>query len=503
MMKHMKKSNKSKKVVIVGAGPGGLSAGMLLAHQGFDVEIYEKNERVGGRNANLQVGKYSFDTGPTFLMMKFILDEMFAASGRKSQDYLKFTRLDPMYRLFMPKEKIFDVSPEHAKTRASIAKLYPGNEKGFDRFLKKEKVRADKMFPCLRVPYSTVSSMFSRNLIKALPHLSLTKTIHDIVSDYFPDEDLQLAFTFQTKYLGMSPWHCPAAFMILPFVEHDLGIYHVEGGLNKISEAMAKVVTEEGGKIFLGKAVKRILTENRVAKGIELEDGKKVMADNLIINADFAYAMTELVEAKVLRKYTPKDLAGRKYSCSTFMLYLGLDKVYDQLSLHNIVFADDYHINSDDIFIRQKPSEEISYYVRNSSILDPAVAPSGHSQLYILIPTPNNEAKIDWQAMAPIYREKAIVSLEQRIGLKDIRSHIQAEKIITPTEWQGDYNVYKGATFNLAHSLNQMLYFRPHNKFQELENCYIVGGGTHPGSGLPTIYESGRIAADYIIKNKS
>ena len=178
------------------------------------------------------------------------------------------------------------------------------------------------------------------------------------------------------------------------------------------------------------------------------------------------------------------------------MLYLGLDKVYD-LPHHTVFFARDYRNNISDIFEAQALSDDLSFYVRNASVTDATLAPRGHSAVYVLVPVPNCKASIDWSAEGPAFRERVLDAMEQRGGMNGLRSHIKQEIMYTPETWR-DMNIQFGATFNLAHSINQMLYFRPRNKFEELDNCYLAGGGTHPGSGLPTIYESGRIAANML-----
>jgi phytoene desaturase len=201
----------------------------------------------------------------------------------------------------------------------------------------------------------------------------------------------------------------------------------------------------------------------------------------------------------VLKKYTPQKVRSMKYSCSIFMLYLGVDKVYD-MPHHAIYFADDYRTNVDDIFKNLKLSDDMSFYVRNTEGVDKTNAPEGHSALYILVPVANLEADVDWEKEKERYTELVIDTVIKKTVMKDLKDHIKAQKVITPLDWQNDYNVYNGATFNLAHNLGQMLYSRPHNKFEDVENVYLTGGGTHPGSGLPTIYESGRISANMICK---
>lgn len=480
-------------MVIVGAGPGGLTAGMLLAHKGYDVTIYEKNERVGGRNQSIDKDGFVFDTGPTFLMMKFILDEVFEETGRNSSDYLSFVRLDPMYRLIFNEGSI-DLSPDHDKTKRSIASLFPGQEKGFDTFLEREGKRYDHMFPCLKKDYCHWHAFLRPVFLKFLRWSSPTKSLFGRLGDYFDYDTLRLSFTFQSKYLGMSPWDCPGAFTIIPMVEHRHAIYHTIGGLSAISDAMARVIEEEGGTIRLSTPVSRVIVEGNVARGVELEDGTTVYADAVIVNADFGHAMGHLFEPGAVKKYAPKNLEKKKLSCSTFMVYLGLDKVYDTLPHHTIVFADDYRKNVDAIFHSMQLSEDLSLYIRNATPTDPTIAPEGHSNIYVLVPVPNNRSGIDWGSESAAMRNLVIDTIKRKTPLTDIEDHIVTEHIITPSDWEENYDVYCGATFNLAHNMGQMLYFRPHNRLDGLKRCYIVGGGTHPGSGLPTIYESARVS---------
>ena len=180
------------------------------------------------------------------------------------------------------------------------------------------------------------------------------------------------------------------------------------------------------------------------------------------------------------------------------MLYLGLDTIYRDEPHHHILFADDYRQNVADIQGERDVSKDMSIYVRNSSITDPTVAPEGHSQLYILVPTINCRHGHDWEATKQEYRDRVLERIEERTGMKDLRKHIVAEQILTPNDWRDEGDVFMGATFNLAHTIDQMLYLRPHNKIKNYDNLFLVGGGTHPGSGLPTILESGRISSNLL-----
>jgi phytoene desaturase len=492
-----------KKLVIVGAGPGGLSAGMMLSSAGYQVDIYEIKDKVGGRNAAIKIDGYTFDTGPTFLMLPRLLEEMFEATGRDIKNYLDLKEIDPLYRLkFTNKNIDFYPTRDRQQMLKNIKECFPGDEKNYEKFLFNESKKFNRLFKCLQIPYHSLFHFLRIRFIKAIPDFEIGKSLHQILAKYFKNEDMQIAMAFQAKYLGMSPWECPGAFTILSFIEHSEGIYHPIGGLNKISEAMAKVIKENGGNINFKSEVKEILVEDKKAIGIKLTNGKEIKGDHVIINADFAHAMTNIVSKENRKKYTDENLKNRDYSCSTFMLYLGLSKKYD-IPHHNIIFADDYHENVKEIYNSKELSKDPSFYIQNPSIIDPTLAPKGKSALYVLVPVANTTSKIDWGKEKAAFRNLIIKKIKEKTELKDIEKYIEVEKIITPMEWKNDYNIYNGATFNLSHKLTQMLYFRPHNKFEEFENCYLVGGGTHPGSGLPTIYESGRIAANLISKNKT
>jgi len=488
----------SKHIIIIGAGPGGLCAGMLLSHRGFKVSIFDKNHEVGGRNRAIRMNGYTFDTGPTFLLMKGVLDEMFELCDRKSEDYLEFMRLDPMYRLIYDDRGLF-VFSDRDKMCAELKRVFSEGAEGYDRFISQERNRFNRLYPCITRDYSTLGSFLSLDLIKALPWLAFPKSVFANLGQYFDEEKMRLAFSFQSKYLGMSPWDCPALFTMLPYLEHDYGIYHVAGGLNRIPSAMAEVIQETGGAIHTNSPVESLIIDNGRVKGVRLMTGEEIHGDEVIVNADFAHAMSTLVAPGQLRIYDHAKLENRDYSCSTFRLYLGLNKCYD-IPHHSIVFAKDYRTNIRNIFNNKLLSEDFSFYVQNASVTDPSLAPAGKSALYVLVPMPNNDSGIDWELHCQNIREQVLDTLAARLDLTDIREHIECEKIITPGTWASEENVYKGATFSLSHKFSQMLYWRPHNRFEELENCYLVGGGTHPGSGLPTIYESARISSNLISK---
>lgn len=488
-----------KKIIIVGAGPGGLAAGMLLAHRGFKVEMFEKNAEPGGRNGRIKIGDFKFDIGPTFFMMNFVLQGIFEETGRDLDDYVNLKKLEPMYRLYFPDDRQMLISSDRLKMERELKRVFSGDEAGVAKFYKREERRFKRLFPVLAHHNNNILEALHPRMLLALPHFGIGRVLYDIMGDYFKNEFAKLSFTFQSKYLGMSPWDCPGAFAMVPYIEHSTGVWHIEGGLSETARAMAEVIEESGGQIHYNTPVASLLIKNKKVYGVKLADGQEVLADKVVVNADFGYTMSNLIPAGTLRKWSPKKLAKKKLSCSIFMMYLGIDGTTD-LNHHSIVFARDYHRNVNDIFSGQLTDGDFSLYVRDATKTDPTLAPKGKTALYVLVPVPNNRSGLEWNKIKPKIRKQTLKILSERLGLKDLEQRIEAEKIITPADWASDYNVYEGAVFNLAHHLDQMLWFRPHNRFEELKNLYLTGGGTHPGSGLPTIYQSGKIAADLISK---
>jgi phytoene desaturase len=291
----------------------------------------------------------------------------------------------------------------------------------------------------------------------------------------------------------MSPFRCPSLFTILAFMEYEYGVFHPRGGSGAVMAAMARVARDLGARIRLREPVQEILFEGRRAIGVRTEAGTQ-RHDAVVVNADFAHAMRALVPDRLRRRWTDRRIARKKFSCSTFMLYLGIEGSIDGLAHHTIHLARDYRRNIAEIERGRAPPGEPSFYVQNACVTDPDLAPPGHSTLYVLVPVGNNGGGIDWPAQQTRYRALALKQLG-KIGIPDLARRIRFEKMLTPAGWEEDMGIYRGATFNLAHSLRQMLHLRPRNRFEDLERVYLVGGGTHPGSGLPVIFEGARITA--------
>jgi phytoene desaturase len=344
--------------------------------------------------------------------------------------------------------------------------------------------------------FDSLAGYLAPEFLKALPLLRPHLTVEGDLRRYFTDPRVRLAFSFQTKYLGMSPFRCPSLFTILSFLEHEHGIFHPMGGCGAVSEAMARLARRMGVEIRLGTPVERIEFANGRACAVRTH-AERLPVDAVVMNGDFAHAAPRLIPEANRPRWPDRKIGRARLSCSTFMLYLGLEGDVGPLAHHTILLARDYERNIREIQTGVLP-EEPSIYVQHASATDPSMAPSGHTSLYVLVPVPNLRAGIDWAQVAARYRALVLKRLEL-LGLHGIEGRIRYERMLTPTDWRNEIAVGEGATFNLAHDLRQMLYFRPHNRFAP--GLYLVGGGTHPGSGLPVIYEGARITTRLLLKD--
>jgi phytoene desaturase len=222
-------------------------------------------------------------------------------------------------------------------------------------------------------------------------------------------------------------------------------------------------------------------------------------AEAVVINADFARAMTRLFPDEKLRRWNRRKMARKKFSCSTFMLYLGIEGRYD-LPHHNIYISADYERNLDEIENRHVLSRDPSFYIQNASVTDPTLAPKGMSTIYLLAPVTHQHANVDWSQERERFRA-LMLTQAAKAGFTDLERRIRFERVLTPANWDQQHEIHRGATFNLAHNLGQLLHLRPHNRFEDVDGVYLVGGGTHPGSGLPVIFESARISSRLLLQD--
>ena len=490
------------RALIVGAGPGGLSAAINLAGLGLDVTVVEKEATPGGRMRGLTMGDYQVDTGPSILQLPQVLERIFRRAGRRIEDYVQLVRLDPNTRLHFWDGSHLDTSSSPEKMNAELArldpKLVPAMEKWLRVSAEKYGIAYEKFIshPANSFGYYSPFRLFET--LKFKPWQSL----YSHLDEYFHDDRLSYAFSYPSKYLGLHPTTCSSVFSVIPYLELAFGVWHVMGGFRELARGMMRCAQDLGATFRMSSPIDQVIIENGVATGVRLSTGEVLTADLVVINADLPYAAQSLVAPESRRgtRLSDASLQKAKYSCSTFMLYLGLDTVYRDLPHHLIYLsnaarrADQRALDDEAVDLDDPP-----FYALNPTPTDPSGAPAGHSTMYVLVPTPNTNRPVDWKTTEAELTQKVPRWLE-KVGVKDVAKHIRVQRAFTAETWRDEFNVFRGAVFNLSHTWLQLGPLRPRVESPHVQRLYWVGGGTHPGSGLLTIMESANICADAIAR---
>jgi phytoene desaturase len=486
-------------VIVVGAGPGGLTSAISLAGLGFDVTLLEAKDRVGGRMGVVTDGTYTFDTGPTILQVPQVLEGIVSRAGRKLSDYVELRKVEPNTRITFWDRTSIETSTDRAKMAEEMAKFGAQQPANFDRWLTShhEKYRlAWEKF--IAYPADSIPDYFNPlRLTSTLPYKPW-QTLATHLDQAFGDDRLTYALAYPSKYLGLHPTNCSSVFSVIPYLEFAFGLWHPMGGFRALADGLARCFTDLGGKVRLNAKVERIEIVGGKAKGVVLAGGERLSADAVVVNADFAHAAKNLIPQQHRTRWTDQKIEKLRYSCSTFMLYLGIDRPLDELRHHEIYLSkhvtDTSPLRLED---QDLDREDPPFYLANPSVTDPSFAPKGHSALYVLVPCPNTAHPVDWKGQLNRYTEMVIGRL-RHVGAPDLTKHIKFQKVFTSETWRDEFFVHRGAVFNLSHNWTQLGPLRPRSQSEDVENLHWVGGGTHPGSGLLTIFESANIAAGHL-----
>lgn len=488
-----------KHIAIVGAGPGGLATALRLIAQGYHVTLFEAADRVGGRMAGLQVGPYHFDTGPTILQLPRLYDALFASAGLDRAAYIPFTRLEPYTRVRFWDDTHLDLTTDQVQLKAQLADFRDDLPAAFDRWYAREKRKYDQGYEAyLGQPARPLLGYVRLDELPTALSFRPWESLYQHFWHAFKDDRLVYALSYPAKYLGMHPTLSTSVFSLIPYVELLDGVWHPQGGFRALAQAIATAITDLGGQIHLQTPVKQLWIEQGQSRGVELASGERVEADAVVVNADFAHAVQTLLPEDCRGKYRDRWLAQKQFSCSTFMLYLGLDRRYDHLPHHQLYLSE--HIRRRDRpFIDDSALDAADppFYVCNPTLTDDSNAPAGHSTLYVLVPIPHTGHGVDWVAQKQAYRDLVVSRLPQ-LGFEGVADHIVSETCYTADTWQQAYQVHLGAVFNLSHTLPQLGPFRPPIRSETVAGLYWVGGAVHPGSGLMTILEAAKHTAQFV-----
>jgi phytoene desaturase len=488
---------KTKSVIIIGAGVGGMTAAIHLAKQGIHVTVVEKNDHPGGRCDRILHDGHQFDTGPTLMVMRLLYESEFAALGTRLDEVLDLQRVDPTYHLVFDDGSQLALTSDMESLRRQLEGIEPGSYQGFLRYMQEGRRHYDLSIEKLVYPDFRRASDFFK--LANLPLLYQVKPLvkhYANMSHYFDDPRLKAAFTFQDVYMGLSPFEAPATFSMMPYTELAHGVWYPKGGMYQIVEALASLARQAGVDFVFDEAVARIAVNGKRVSGVELEDGQHWGADAVLANADLPYVYQNLLPQNGKRN----KLANKRYSCSVISFFWGVDKPYPSLGAHTLFLADDYRENFQSIIRDLSLPENPSLYIHAPARLDPSMAPPGQDTLIAIVPVGHLSENGDqrWGAIRDQARQEVFRRLGT-LGIHDLEGHIKFEINFTPLSWRKRYNLVKGSTHGLCHNLTQLGYFRPDYQHPTYPNLYFTGASTRPGTGLPSAMVSGRQSAKRIM----
>ena len=479
-----------EKIVIVGAGVGGLATAARLSQRGYQVEVFEKLSECGGRNHLLEDKSFKFDMGPSFVLMPDFFEEVFSYCGLNLKDYLQLMALDPSYKIFYPDGETLTVYKDSERTKEELERIERGSSAGFDGFIK-ETSRIYKTVRPLLYDCFTAKAIFNPNYWGLLGKIRALDSYWKLARKFFKSDKLCYAFTFEAMFMGVSPFDAPAFYSIISYADHVQKIFHPMGGMYQIPLALEKISRKFGARFNYNAEVKRIRQKDG-SVSIEV-NGREAVFSKVVVNADYAYAQSELL-ARQIPKY--------KYSCSVYLLYLGLKRKVQGFAHHNLFFSQDLKKNLNQIFKEKVMPQDPSFYVHVPTVTDASLAPQDKEIFYILVPVPNlQNLKEDISEYEEQLRRIVFGKINKVLGF-NLEDLIEVEHKFYPLDFISRYNIKYGATFGLAHNLMQSAFFRPANFDRKIKGLYFVGASTQPGGGLPVVIAGSRIVADLITGTK-
>jgi phytoene desaturase len=483
-----------KKVIIIGAGFGGLSAAALLAKKGFQVQVYEKNEQAGGRASVFQDKGFVFDMGPSWYLMPDVFEHFFKLFDKQSRDFYSLTRLDPAYRIFYGANDYIDTYKDLEKNIALFESLEQGAGKKLIAYLQQAQYQYDvSIKDFLYRDYHSIIDFFNWRMMMEGRKLHVFEKLDQFTKRFFKQEKVRKILEYSMVFLGGAPKNTPAIYSLMAHVDFNLGVWYPDGGFGKVVEGLVRLAEDQGVQFHYNSAVEEIVVHNGVAVGVKIS-GEFIEADIVLANADYHFVETQLLKPEY-QTYKAPYWAKRTIAPSGFILYLGVNKKIKGLTHHNLIFDHDWVRHFDNIFEQPAWPEHPSYYVCCPSKTDSTVAPVGKENLFILVPVA--AGLNDSDVLRESYTHKIIEHLESMVG-ETIADSLEVKKVFSQRDFISRYHAYKGTALGMSHTMRQTALFRPKHQSKKVSNLFYTGQYTHPGIGVPMCLISSEIVAEQI-----
>jgi phytoene desaturase len=489
-------SSDPSSAIVIGAGLGGLSAAMRLGAKGYRVTLLDRLDRVGGRGSSITQNGHRFDLGPTIVTVPQVFKQLWAECGRDFDKDVDLRPVDPYYEIRWRDGSVFTVRQDEKAMINEVRRLSPDDVAGYKRFVKDSEARYLFGFEGLgRRPMNKLG-----DLIRELPgfvKLRADRSVYGHAAARVRDPRLRMALSFHPLFIGGDPTHVTSMYILVSHLEKEFGVHYAMGGVQAMADAMVRVIEDQGGEVRNDVEVDEITVAGGKANGVVTTDGERIAADIVVSNADPGTTYERLLRKQVKKRWTPARLNRSRWSMGLFVWYFGTKGTagkWSDVGHHTILNGPRYRGLLKDIFMKRHLAEDMSVYLHRPSVTDPSVAPEGDDTFYALSPVPNLHGanSVDWSEMEETYRQNFAGVLNDNL-IPGFEDHLSASHILTPDTFVSRYLSPHGAGFSLEPRIFQSAWFRPHNISEEFCNLFLVGAGTHPGAGIPSVVTSSEV----------
>ncbi len=482
-----------KKAIVIGSGFSSLSASCYLAKAGFEVEIFEKNDTVGGRARQLVKDGFTFDIGPSWYWMPDIFEKFFGDFGKTTADYYQLDKLNPAYKIFFEDDTL-TIGDCMETICEEFERIEPGSSGPLRQFIGQAQENYDIAINkvVLRPGLSPLELVTKETVLRVDQFF---KTISQEVRKRFKNQKLVSTLEFPVLFLGAKPSNTPSFYSFMNFADFGLGTWHPKGGMYEIIKAMKSLAEELGVKIHTNSPATHILVSDGEVIGIRSQ-GKNHLADYVVSGADYYHSETLL--DKKYRQYSEEYWAKKTYAPSSLLFYIGFNQRLKNVEHHNLFFDTDFERHAQEIYDDpQWPSNPL-FYANFPSVTDASMAPKGCETGFFLVPiAPGLED-------TPQLREQyfdIVMDRFERLTHQQIKNTIIFKQSFCINDFVEQYNSYKGNAYGLANTLKQTAFLRPNLKSSKVKNLFFTGQLTVPGPGVPPSLISGKLVADLITKD--
>jgi len=479
------------RVVVIGAGFGGMAAALRARAKGHDVTLVDRCPRLGGRAQVFEKEGFRHDAGPTVLTAPFLFDELFALFGKTTADYVRIVPLPLWYRFRFHDGDTFDYGGGIEQTLAEIERIHPPDADGYRALLEQSKKIYDVGFSELAdAPFHRFSFM-----LRQVPHLlrlGAYRTVWQMVSRCIKHDKIRQAFSIQPLLVGGNPFDTTSIYGLIHFLERAHGVHFAMGGTGALVDGLGRLMREQGIEVRLNTTVTSIEVAGDLVRAVLTGDGERIEADHLVSNADPVHLYNALLPRTASKFSARLKARYSQQSMGLFVLYFGSARQYPDVAHHTIWMGPRYRELLEDIFHKKVLAKDFSIYLHRPTATDPSFAPEGCDSFYALVPVPNLTAGIDWAVEGPRLRDRVVAALGATI-LPGLAQNIRADFFMTPEDFATRYLSPAGAGFSIAPHFRQSAWFRFHNRGEGPRNLYLTGAGSHPGAGLPGVLCSAKV----------